>query len=149
MPNLVFYSTSALERGLDGGEDRFAAYYFAIYHCAPTEDGGINDLRKKLRREFPDKAVPVGRHFVLFGHPAFVALTAYYHALAQLETFGDDFRAYAAERVQAITDAHKNSQSLPVPVDLGEGQLNHDPRLELLTCIALRNGQVVLGDASL
>src|ERR1019366_1680247 len=80
---LIFHSIAALERGLDGGEDRFAAYFFAIYQCRPDErnTGIINERREQLRKQFPDKAIPVGKRFVLQGEPAWIALAEYYQAL--------------------------------------------------------------------
>jgi hypothetical protein len=143
---LVFQSIAALERGLDGGEERLAAYFFAIYHCGPDErePGGITERREQLRKQFPAKAIPVGKHFVLQGEPAWLALAAYYQALSACETLGDEFRAYAKERLDDCIKAHRDSQLLPIPIDLTEGQLASDPRLEFLTCVALRNGQVYL-----
>jgi hypothetical protein len=140
--DLGFYSTAALERGLDGGEDRFAAFFFALYHCSPDESAGINELRDRLALDFPDKAIPVGRRYILKGESAFKALTAYHHALSSADNLSDEFRAYSAERVRQITEMHRKSQSLPVPIDLTEGQLAQDFQLEFLTCVAIRNGQV-------
>jgi hypothetical protein len=144
MGDFRFMSTAALERSLDGSEEQFAAYYFAMYHCSPNEPAGINEYREQLRQKFPTKAIQVGKHFVLTGEAAYLALAAYYQALIDCETLKDDFRAYASERFDAITNAHRDSQSLPVPIDLFEGQLSQDFRLEFLTCIAIYNGQVVL-----
>ncbi len=140
---LRFLSTAALERGLDGGEDRFARYFFAIYHCSPDEPSGISDLREQLKLKYPSKAAPVGQRFVLLGEAAFTALAAYYQALSEAESLSDEYRAHSKERLAEITELHQNSQSLPVPVDMTEGQLAQDKRLEFLTCLALRNGQVV------
>ena len=144
---VIFHSIAAMERGLNGGEDRFADYYFAIYHCAPDESGGINERREQLRKQFPDKAISVGKRFVLQGEPAWLALAAYYQALIACETLSDDFRAYAKERFEDCTQRHRASQSLPIPIHLTEGQLASDPRLEFLTCVALGNGQVFLKEA--
>ena len=146
MKRLAFYSTVAHEHGLDGEEGTFAAYFFALYHCSPDDPAGINELRESLSRDFPEKVIPVGKRFVLQGEPAFIALTGYHHAMAQVENLSSEFRAYNADRVREITEIHRASQSLPVPVDLTEGQLADDKRLELLTCIALRNRQVELTD---
>lgn len=144
MTDFVFYSTPALERGLDGSDDRFLKFYFALYHCSPDEyiPDGINDIRERLSRKFPNKVARVGNRFVLFGEPAFLALTSYHQAIAEATTLGEEMRAYCAERVRVITGKHRQSQSLPIPIDLSEGQLAHDDQLELLTCIAIRNGQV-------
>jgi hypothetical protein len=38
---------------------------------------------------------------------------------------------------------HNKSQSLPIPINLTEGQLSYDSRVEILTSIALNYGQVV------
>lgn len=141
--NLGFLSTSALERGLDGSDDSFNEYFFALYHCSPDEKAEINDLRKKLREQYPSKAIEVGRHFVLAGEAAFQALAAYYQAYMLCETQSDDFRAYSKRRLDAMIDAHRKSQLLPVPIDLTEGQLSEDRELGFLTCIAISNGQVV------
>lgn len=144
MGDFRFMSTAALERSLDGSEEQFAAYYFAMYHCSPDEPAGINEYREQLRQKFPTKVIQVGKHFILTGEAAYLALAAYYKALIDCETLKDDFRAYASERLDAITKTHHDSQSLPVPTDLFEGQLNQDFRLEFFACIAINNGQVVL-----
>ena len=145
--NLVFYSTAALERGLDGGDDRYSDYIFAIYHCRPDESAGINDRRSELRRKYPTKVLEMDGHFVLVGEAAYQALAAYYQALAMCETLSEDYRAYANERLQQITSTHRDSQSLPIPIDLTEGQLSQDHRLEFLTCLAISNGQVRASEA--
>lgn len=148
-PQLRFFSTASMERGLDGSEERFAKYFFAIYHCSPDErepPGGIVEQREQLRQQFPANALSIGKRFVLTGVAAWTALASYYQGLALAETLTDDFRAYAKERLDAIRTAHRKSQSLPAPIDLTEGQLANDPRLEFLTCIALHNGQVMLPD---
>jgi hypothetical protein len=139
---MIFHSTTALESRLDGSDQSFARYFFALYHCSPDEQAGINELREQLRLKHPTKCVSVGQRFVLTGKAAYQALAAYYRALSEAETLGDDFRGYAAERLAAITKAHRDSQALPVPIDLTEGQLAQDFRLELLTCVAIHNGQV-------
>lgn len=137
-----FFSTAAMERGLDGSEERFAEYFFALYQCSPDEPAGVNDRREQLRQEMPTKVLPVGKRFVLTGEAAYQALGGCYHGLS-LKALQDDVRGYAKERLEAITAAHRNSQSLPIPGDLTEGQLAHDRRLEFLTCVALRNDQVL------
>jgi hypothetical protein len=128
----------------DGSEERFADYFFAIYRCSPDKFGpedGVNEHRNKLREEFPAKAITIGRRFVLFGQPAWLALAAYYQALT-LGTPRDDFRVYAKERLDDVTKAHRDSQSLAMPIDLSEGQLAGDRRMEFLTRLALSNGQI-------
>jgi hypothetical protein len=145
---LVFNSVASLERGLDGSEERFAEYYFALYQCSPDEPAGINLYRQQLRDQYPNSVVAVGNRFILTGQSAWLALAAYYQALIAAETLSEEFRAYAKEQLERFTEAHRNSQALPVPIDLMEGQLATDDRLGLLTCIALRNGQVSLkGDS--
>jgi hypothetical protein len=141
--NLRFISTKALEQSLDGSDENFNRYYFAIYHCGPDEQSGLKNLRDQLRTQFPSMATDVGRHFILAGAAAFSALGAYHEACINAETLPEEFREYMRERLAAITEKHNRSQSLPVPIDLTEGQLSHDERLEYLTCIALSNGQVV------
>src|SRR5512146_1996 len=106
MRDLRFMSTAALERALDGNEERFAAYFFAMYHCSPDESAGINERREQLRQTFPNKVIPVGQRFVLAGEAAYLALAAYYQALIGCETLTDDFRSYVSERLDAITNAH-------------------------------------------
>lgn len=140
--DLVFYSTAALERGLDGGNDRYSDFIFAMYHCRPDEPAGTNELREKLRVSFPTKVLQMGSHFVLVGEAAYLSLSAYYQALADCQTLSENHRKYASERLDEITSAHLGSQALPIPIDLTEGQLSQDPRLEFLTCLAVSNGQV-------
>lgn len=145
--NLRFISTKAMERRLDGSDERFAEYFFAIYHCSPDEPAGINDYREQLRQQYPEQATPVGKYFVLSGEPAHLALSAYYHAMQNATSLGDEFREYMGECLERVTEKHRKSQSLPVPINLLEGQLAHDPRLEFLTCVAIENGQVLLSSS--
>jgi hypothetical protein len=58
-------------------------------------------------------------------------------------TQSDEMRAYWKERFDETIERNRASQSLPVPIDLTEGQLAHDSRMEFLTCIALLQGQVL------
>lgn len=140
---LGFLSTSALERGLDGSDKSFEEYFFALYHCSPDEPAEINDRRQQLCAQYPAKTIQVGRHFVLSGQPAFQALAAYYQGYVLAESLSEEFRAYSQKRLDAMVEVHRKSQSLPVPIDLTEGQLSEDRDLGFLTCIAISNGQVV------
>lgn len=142
--NIRFESVTAMERSLDGSDETFHAYYFAVYHCSPSESAGTNQYREQLKQTYPDKVAQVGRYFVLWGTPAFLALSSYYKALIEAETLSDEFRAYIGRRLEEAQIRHNKSQGLPIPVNLSEGQLADDPQLEFLTCIALRNGQVRL-----
>ena len=142
MGNLRFMSTASMERSLDGSDERFHRFFFAIYHCSPDEKAWINDRREELRQQHPDKAVNVGKYFILTGESAYQALGGYYHAMTLAETLPDETRQYYKEQLDKITKLHRDGKSLPVPVDLTEGQMAQDFRLEFLTCIALRNGQV-------
>jgi hypothetical protein len=138
---LRFASTAALERNLDGSEERFAAYYFAIYRCSPDEsEAGINAYRENLRQTFPGKSMEVGKRYILVGEPAHLALRAYYRALAAAETLSDDYRQYARERIDVIATIHSESQSLKI--DLTEGQLAQDHRMEFLACLAVMHRQI-------
>jgi hypothetical protein len=141
--DLRFASIPALEMSLDGTEDTFAKYFFAIYHCSPDEESGVNDLRRALSAQFPEKCIPVGPRFVLIGFAACKVLTSYYQALSGTETLTDEFREYSRRRQTEIADAHEQSQSLPFPIDLTEGQLARDYEMEFLTCLALSNRQIV------
>ena len=142
MNSFKFTSTKALEQMLNGADENYMRYYFALYQCSPDELGGINDLREQLRIQHPDKAIPVGRYFILVGEPAFIALNSYYHALAAAETLSESYRGYVARCIDNIKTKHDRSQGLPVPIDLTEGELAHDDELELLTCTAIMRGQV-------
>ncbi len=142
MSDLVFASTAALERALDGSDEAYYRYFFALYHCTPDENAGINDYRCRLREQYPRNAVSVGRHFVLWGEPAFQALRSYYYALSIEESLSDEFRAYARGRQQTIEQRHRSSQALPVPIDLSEGQLSADETLDFYACLALSNGHI-------
>ena len=142
--NLRFVSTASLERGLDGSYETFYEYFFAIYHCSYAEDSGIKERRLELSKSYPKNVVEVGDYFVLTGEAAYSALSAYYYTLTLTETLSDEYRSYMAKRYEEITSAHKASQSLPIPVDLTEGQLANDMNMELLTCIAIGNGQIIV-----
>lgn len=139
----LFASTASLERALDGTDKAYEQYYFALYHCSPNEPAGINQYREQLRQSYPKKTVAIGSHFVLWGEPAFQALTWYYEQLFSCSTLPEDFRAYASRRLGEITDKHQKSQGLPASIDLSEGQLSEDPALTFYACLALDNRQIV------
>lgn len=143
MQDLVFASITALESGLDGSDEAYSRYYFALYHCTPDEDAGINNLRRTLREQYPNNAVSVGRHFVLWGEPAYQALRSYYYALSIEESVSEEFHAYAKAKQQSVEQRHNSSQALPVPVDLSEGQLSADEMLDFYACLALSNEQII------
>ena len=143
MQDMKFASITVLEESLDGSDEAYFRYYFALYHCTPDEDAGINDLRRNLRKQYPNNAVSVGRHFVLWGEPAYQALRSYYYALSTTESMSDEFRAYAKIRQQAVEQRHRSSQAMSVPINLSEGQLSADEILNFYACMALSNGQII------
>ena len=143
MSDLVFASTAALEKALDGSDESYDRYFFALYHCTPDDDAGINAYRRLLRDKHPKKSVAVGRHFVLWGEPACQALRSYYNALTDEQSLSEEFRSYAKSRRQAIEQRHNSSQALPIPIDLSEGQLSADETLDFYACLALSNKQVL------
>ncbi len=141
---LRFYSTAAMERGLDGSEATFERFFYSIYHCMPDEPSGVSERREALRKQYPDKSIRINdRRFVLIGVPAFQVLAAYYQALIGADTLSEDYRAYQKEHLELLQQKHHDSQTLPVPIDLTEGQLAHDERVERYACIALRNRQIM------
>ncbi len=139
--NVAFASTAQLERALDGSDESFRAYYFALYHLYPEESCDFNRFRQRLCTAHPDQAVAVGRYHVLWGEPAFQVARSYYSALAAQAT-PEEFREYAERRLVAITEKHRASQSLPQPIDMSEGQLNADKELEFFAHLAIGNRQV-------
>lgn len=139
--NVVFASTAELERALNGSDESFRAYYFALYHLYPEENCDFNRYRQKLCSAHPQQAVAIGRHHVLWGEPAFQVARSYYSALATQAT-PEEFREYAEQRLVVITEKHRASQSLPQPIDLSEGQLNADKQLEFFAHLAIGNRQV-------
>lgn len=144
--SLRFISTASLERGLDGSDEAFVAYFFAIYHCNPDEPAGINDYRNQLRTRFPEDVTPVGKYFVLGGESAFLALSGYYLGMIEADTLSDEFRNYMRECLEQVTTKHRRSQKLGV--NLLEGQLSHDPRLEFFARMALENRQIIIAEGS-
>ncbi|MFG6459548.1 hypothetical protein [Roseateles sp. BYS96W] len=140
---LRFASTNALEETLDGDEENFARYFFAIYHCKPDESPELNARREELRRLHPHLAIAVGERFVLSGEAAFQAVGGYLNAVAFASTLSEDYRAYFKQRLDEVAALHRKSQALPEPIHLTEGQLAHDSRLEFMACMALSNGQIV------
>lgn len=146
--NLRFISTKALEEALDGSYSKFEDYFFAIYHCSYKENSGIKERRAQLSSAYPSNVIKVGDYFVLDGEAAFLALSSYYQALINADTLSDDFRSYIKEQLNSIIEKHTRSQSLSVPINLTEGQLSYDSRLDFFTCLALDNGQVITVDTN-
>ena len=138
---LVFASTAVLEQALDGSDEAFRLYFFALYHCSPDESNDLNARRSHLQQQYPEKVLSIGRHFVLLGEAAFQVVSAYYQALS-LQGDSEAFREYALRRHDVILRKHRTSQSLPVPVDFSEGQLSADPDLDFFVCLALSNKQI-------
>jgi hypothetical protein len=140
--NVIFASTTELERALDGSEQAFATYYFALYHVQPDEDCAFNRYRDSVRAASPKEAVPVGNRYVLWGESAFQVAKWYYSALTETAT-PESFREYASRRLDAISHKHLASRSLPSPIALSEGQLNADKELEFYALLALSNRQLL------
>ncbi len=141
--NLRFVCAKTLENELDGSESKFEDYFFAMYGCSHKINWGISELRERLSNEYPTNVIRVGNYFVLDGEPAYLALSGYYKALIEASNISEEFREYFKERLEAITSKHNKSQSLPIPINLTEGQLSYDSRVEVLTSIALNYGQVI------
>jgi hypothetical protein len=141
--NLRFVCTRTLENELDGSETKFEDYFFAIYRCSYNGNSGIRDLREQLSKEYPNNVITVGNFFVLDGRAAYIALSTYYKALIESSDLSDELSDYFKERLESITSSHNKSQSLPIPINLTEGQLSYDSRVEIHTTIALNYGQVV------
>jgi hypothetical protein len=142
--NLRFISTAKLEILLDGSCEKFEQYFFAIYHCSYGEESGIKERREQLAEFYPNNVIKVGEYFVLDGEAAYSALSSYYLALIQAETLSEEYRDYIKGRLEEVASAHRVSQSLPVPINLTEGQLANDKQMEMLACIAIGNGQIVI-----
>jgi len=138
--NLVFASTSDLEAAINT-EDDFRRFYYSMYHSSPDTVSEFTKYREKVREEFPEMAVPVGRYFVLFGEAAYMAVSTYYNALSK-QGKPENFRLYAEKRALEIEQLHSNSQNLAVPVELSEGQLAEDKNLEFYSLLALSNRQI-------
>lgn len=47
---LLFASTIALEKALDGSEEAFQQYYFAMYHCLPDDENELNARRIETQK---------------------------------------------------------------------------------------------------
>jgi len=141
--NLRFVSTRFLESELDGSESTFEDYFFSIYRYSYKSNSDVKTLREQLCNEYPTNVIRVGDYFVLEGEAAYLSLSSYYKALINANHIGEEFREYYVERLAEITKKHNGSQSLPIPINLTEGQLSYDSRVELLTSIALNYGQVV------
>ncbi len=138
---LVYASIKSLENAIDS-EDEFRRYFYSIYHCEPYEDAAINKLRAELREKSPNDSTNVGRNFVLFGESAYKALSWYYREITKTETLSQEYRDYYAERLIEVSLKHSKSQSLTNPIDLSEGQLADDPKMNFLATLALMNGQI-------
>ena len=141
--NLRFVSTKLLESELDGSESKFEDYFFSIYRYSYKHGSAVKTLREQLCNEHPTNVIRVGNYFVLDGEAAYLSLSSYYKALIEASDISEEFREYFEERLADITKKHNRSQSLPIPINLTEGQLSYDSRVELLTSIALNYGQVV------
>lgn len=146
--NIRFISTAKLESVLDGSYEKFEQYFFALYHCSYAEETGIKERREQLAEFYPNNVIKVGEYFVLDGEAACSALSSYYLALIQAETLSEEYRDYIKGRLEEVASAHRASQSLPVPINLTEGQLANDKLMEVLTCIAIGNGQIVIDSDS-
>jgi hypothetical protein len=142
--NIRFISTTSLEAQLDGCKEKFEEYFFALYHCSYAEKTGIKERREQLAEFYPNNVIKVGEYFVLDGEAAYSALSSYYLALIQAETLSEEYRDYIKGRLEEVASAHRASQSLLVPINLTEGQLANDKRMEMLACIAIGNGQILI-----
>ncbi len=140
----IFYKSPSLLESSIFTEDDYRKFHFALYGCAPDEEGGINERRREISIKYPEKTVPCGRYFILTGVAAFEALSAFYYSIHLVETLPEDLRAYYLERFEQIKEMHQRSQSLPVPIDLTEGQFGTDKRMEIYVNEAIHFRLVVV-----
>jgi hypothetical protein len=122
---LEYKSPKEQEVEINSNED-FKKYFFSLYRCMPNEDCDLNTRRNKLRIQHPKLVIPVGDNFVLTGQAAYEVLSAHYYSLSMVEEYEEDVKNYYFKRYETVKKVHDRAQSLPVPIDLTEGQLGTD-----------------------
>jgi hypothetical protein len=122
---LEYKSPKEQEVEINSNED-FNKYFFSLYRCMPNEECDLNTRRNKLRIKHPELVIPVGDNFVLTGQAACEILSAHYYSLSLVEDYEEDVKKYYFKRYETVKDVHNRAKSLPIPMDLTEGQLGTD-----------------------
>ena len=140
---LEYQSPAEMEASVS--DDRsFKKYYFGIYRCSPDEKNEINILRVSVKEKYPDLVIPVGAHFILSGKAACKVLSSYYYSRSLLEDQPQIHAAYYKQRYESVAKRHDDSQSLPKPINLTEGQLATDFDSEFYIKIAVLEKRLTL-----
>ena len=120
-------------------EEDFIRYYYSLYRCLPNEKNDFNNRRNQIRIKYPELVIPFGNYFVLTGNAACEILSTYYYSLSLLEDYNDEEKNYYIERYETVKEKHRKSQSLEVPINLTEGQLGTDNKIEFYVKEAVIN----------
>ncbi len=107
-------------------EEDFHRYFFSLYRCSPTERNEFNNRRNQVRIKYPKMVIPFGSNFILTGQAAYEIMSAYYYSLSLVEGYTKEEKNYYFGRYESVKLMYEKSQSLPVPINLTEGQLGTD-----------------------
>ena len=122
---LEYKSPKELESEISSDED-FHKFFYTLYRCPPYERNDFNHRRNQIRIKFPELVIPVGNNFILVGEAAYEILSTYYYSRSLIEEYDEGVKKYYFKRYEQVKEIHKESQSLPVKIDLTEGQLGTD-----------------------
>ena len=135
---LEYKSPKELESEISSDED-FYKFFYSLYRCLPNERNDFNNRRNQIRIKYPELVIPVGNNFILIGEAAYEILTAHFYSLSLIVECEEDVKKYYFKRYEQVKEIHKQSQSLPVKIDLTEGQMGTDKDFEFYIKQAVLN----------
>jgi hypothetical protein len=140
---LDYKSPKQLENEMNTYEE-FNHFYFNLYRCLPDEECEFNKRRQAIKEKYPDKVIQFGDYYVLNGVAAYEIISAFYYSLSLVEDYEEDVKKYYFKRYEQVKQAHKSAQSLPIPIDLTEGQLGTDSDIEFFVNEAIISRQITV-----
>ncbi len=123
-------SPKQLEQNLNSMHD-YEKYFFSLYRCFPYDDNDFIKRRNLIREKFPDLVIAFGDYYILTGQAASEVLTTFYYSHTLIDEYDDALKNYFWKRYNSTKEKHQNSQSLPFPINLTEGQLGTDEDIEI------------------
>ena len=138
---LDYLSPKDLEASM-GDDEGYRRFFYSLYRCQPDEANDFNRRRFLIAEKYPALVIDVGDYFILTGQAACEILSTHYYSLSIIEDYDQKIKDYYFGRYEEVLSFHQRTQSLPIPINLTEGQLGTDSNIGALIHEAVLHGML-------
>jgi len=136
-----YLSPKDLEASM-GDDEGYRRYFYSLYRCPPDEVNDFNRRRVSIAEKYPAFVIDVGDFFILTGQAACEILSTHYYSMSIIEDYDQKIKDYYFGRYEEVLSFHQRTQSLPIPINLTEGQLGTDSNIGALIHEAVLHGML-------